>query len=104
MAKATKKKRSPTKRLFHIREMRCLVAGVDVKYGPDFFLCRIRCLESEIELGAHYAAAVKAAKDNGYSGWFSAFDELDLGCRVFNKLDWTGAGLYDINGEHLEQN
>lgn len=80
----------------NLREVRCVVAGVNASGEPDFYFVKVECTEEEYDNGEHYACAKQAANDAGYKPYL-AYDEQDAGGRAMMDLfEWDTASVYAV--------
>lgn len=83
------------------KEIKMIVAAVNAGGEPDFFFCKVKCNESEIDDGEHYEAAKAVAEKEGYEPRL-AFDERDSGGQaILNVFEWDSADVIDLADGYL---
>ena len=70
-----------------------MVACHNTNGEPDFFFCKVKATQDDIEKGKHYAKAQEAAERDGYSNCSVVFDELDRCPWLFEHFVWESASL-----------
>lgn len=81
----------------NLRQVRCVVAGVNASGEPDLYFVKVRCTEDEYDNGDHYERAREAADDDGYETYLT-YDEHDAGGRAMVSLchDWDTAPVVRV--------
>ncbi len=77
--------------------IKCVVAGYNANGEPDFYFCKVRCTEQQMDNGDHYDRARRAASENGYEGSAVSIDEFDSAGRAIDHLFvWESASILAI--------
>ncbi len=75
----------------------CVVACHNASGEPDFFFCRIGCMQEQYDEGEHYEAARCQAQLQGYEGDFVVYDENDGPNWLFEHCVWESAGTVEVD-------
>jgi hypothetical protein len=83
------------------KEIKMVVAAVNAAGEPDFYFCKVKCNEAELDDGEHYEAAKAVAEKEGYEPRL-AFDEMDSGGRaILDVFEWGTADVIDLADGYL---
>lgn len=79
-----------------MKEIKCIVAGINSNGEPDFFFVKVGGTAEQIEEGQHYDTAKDEAAEQGYEPAL-VFDENDpAGKAILNSFVWESASTITI--------
>jgi len=78
------------------KEIKMMAAVVNASGEPDFFFCKVKCNDDEIDNGEHYDAARALAEEEGYEVRL-VYDQMDSGGQAIQHIFcWDSATLIDL--------
>lgn len=83
--------------------VKCVVAGVKIGGGPDFYFCKVECTQNEFDNDDHHDIAESAAEEmfDRY-GQMVTFDEHDGPAWLFEHFVWESASVVHADGAEDE--
>ena len=83
-----------------MRDVKCVVAGVNAQGVADFWFVIVRCTEEDFDLGRHYDAAQAFAEDNDFEAKLT-YDEVEAQAAFMDLFIWESASVVGIDGQEI---